>query len=81
VKGHGLAAGVVGLDLLYMQHLHTLVDTVGAAVGQGQVVLHLVPLYRVEPGLGVLAVHQHINAHHDWVALVYLSMLVSWVPC
>jgi hypothetical protein len=31
---------------------------VGAAVGQGHVVLHLVPLYRVEPGHGGLIVRQ-----------------------
>jgi hypothetical protein len=81
VGGHGLAAGVIGLDLLHVRHLSALVNCVGAAVGKGHVVLHLVPLYRVAPGLGGLFVRQHFGAHHDWVALVYLSMLVSSVPC
>ena len=79
--GHGLAAGVVGLDLLHVRHLHALVDWVGAAVGQCNVVLHLVPLYCVEPGNGGIIVRQLIGAHHDWVALVYLALLVSSVPC
>jgi hypothetical protein len=51
VGGHGLAVGVVGLHVLLVCHLQVLVSWVGAAVGQGHVVLCFVPLYRVEPGL------------------------------
>ena len=81
VGGHGLAASVVGLDLLHVRHLHVLVDWVGAAVGQGHVMLHLVPLYWVEPGLGGHSVRQLLGKQPDWVALVYLALLISSVPC
>ena len=81
VGGHGLAAGVVGHNLLLERHHLVLVSWVGAAVSHGHVVLCFVPLYRVEPGLeGLLDVRQPLGEQPDWVVLVYLAVLVSSVP-
>ena len=65
VGGHGLAAGVVGLDLLLVRHLLVPVNWVGAAVGKGHIVFHFFPLYRVDPGLGGLVVRQLLGEQPD----------------
>jgi hypothetical protein len=80
VGGHGLAAGVVGHDLLLERHHLLLVSWVGAAVSPGHVVLSFVPLYRVKPGLeGLLVFPQPLGEQPDLVILVYLAVLVSLV--
>ena len=80
VGGHGLAAGVVGHDLLLERHHLVLVSWEGAAVSHGHVMLCFVPLYRVEPGLdGLLVVHQLLCEQPDLVVLVCIAMLVTSV--